>query len=201
MGVGGTGRVGLEGVLDVEKLASVASSSASSSGSGGSGGLPGLLLEASSSSCSSSSTSPTSSSGIRSCLSGLPARPESASCGVRTTVAPEPRCPLRVSLSSELVPKGSEMRTGFEGVYDVVLDELEDRPSQFIGDVREGLCPLGAILIEDTGTNRSSGVAGDLRDLEDFGERIARGRVVVVVVVDIVRALTRRQFMTVASRS
>ena len=87
---------------------------------------------------------------------------------------------------------GSEIRIGFEGTYDAVLDELEDLPSQFIGDVSDGRCDLGAIFTEDTGTNRSSEGAGDL-DLGDLSARevlAMRGDaiVVVVAVLDIARA-------------
>lgn len=68
---------------------------------------------------------------------------------------------------------------GLEGTYAPVLAELEDLPSQFIGDVRDGRCALGAILTEETGTNRSSGTAGDLGDLEMRG--VLKMRVVDVV--------------------
>jgi hypothetical protein len=87
---------------------------------------------------------------------------------------------VRESLSRELVPYGSEIRIGFEGTYAPVLAELEDLPSQFIGDVRDGRCALvGGILTEETGTNRSSGAT---EDLEDFGMRgVLKVRVVDVV--------------------
>lgn len=78
------------------------------------------------------------------------------------------------------MPNGSEMRTGLDGAYDPVLDELEDRPSQFIGDVRDGRWDLGGILTEDTGTKRSPGMAGDLGDLGMRGVLAERGEVIVV---------------------
>lgn len=78
------------------------------------------------------------------------------------------------------MPNGSEIRTGLEGAYAPVLEELEDLPSQFIGDVREGRWDLGGILTEDTGTKRSPGIAGDLGDLEMRTVLAERGEVTVV---------------------
>lgn len=83
------------------------------SGIGGSGGLPGV---------SSSSSYSRTGDGLRTRerRSGDEAEalgPARASCGVRTTVAPVPKTPLRgrVNASARFANRGSEMRTGREG--------------------------------------------------------------------------------------
>lgn len=112
-GAGGIGRVGREGV-DVREGVGSASSTSSTSGIGGSGGLLGLegeYSEASSISSSIASTSDSNPASSASCLG-----PAKASCGVRTTIAPAPRVPLRlVMVSNALWSWGSDMRIGFEG--------------------------------------------------------------------------------------
>ena len=95
--------------------------SETSSGIGGRGGLAGRDTAPSSSSAN-SRMAECAGDGLRTreCRSGKEADalgPARASCGVRTTVAPWPRTPLRgcVRASTGFAKRGSEMRTGREG--------------------------------------------------------------------------------------
>lgn len=69
--------------------------------------------------------------------------PDSASCGVLTTMAPLPRGPLRLTLniSKELLNLGSDMRIGVATTPcgEVLEEELVLRVSQIIGFEVEGL--------------------------------------------------------------
>lgn len=77
-----------------------------------------------------------------------------ASSGVLTTVAPEPRTPLRDwdKSSIERTSFGSEIRVGLDGAYGVVEEDwVELRDSQCIVFEMDGRRPRGGVIGGETG--------------------------------------------------